>query len=59
MTILKGLEKLKEEKQAHGGIEPSHPGYLLAEDTYYIGTVKGVGESINKPLLTPIPKSHS
>ncbi len=40
---LKALEKSKEEKEAHGQIETAHPGYLLAQDTYYVGTVKGVG----------------
>jgi len=40
---IKALEKAKEEKQAHGEIETFHPGYLLAQDTYYVGTIKGVG----------------
>lgn len=40
---LKALERSKEEKEAHGQIETAHPGYLLAQDTYYVGTVKGVG----------------
>jgi len=37
------LEKAREEKQAHGEIETHHPGYLGAQDTYYVGTIKGVG----------------
>lgn len=37
------LEKAKEEKVAHGEIETHHPGYLGAQDTYYVGTIKGVG----------------
>jgi transposase len=40
---LKALEKAKEEKEAHGEIETEHPGYLLSQDTYYVGTIKGVG----------------
>ena len=56
---LKGLERFKEKKQGHGEIEPGHSSYLLIQDTYYIGTIKGVGRSTNKPLLIPIPKSHS
>jgi hypothetical protein len=36
------LEKAKEEKKAHGEIETHHPGYLGAQDTYYIGNIKGV-----------------
>ena len=37
------LEKSKQEKEAHGEIETEHPGYLGAQDTYYVGTIKGVG----------------
>lgn len=37
------LEKAREEKVAHGEIESHHPGYLGAQDTYYVGTIKGVG----------------
>lgn len=47
------LEKAKEEKKAHGEIETHHPGYLGAQDTYYVGNIKGVG---NRPLSTPIAK---
>ena len=41
---LQALEKAKEEKQAHGEIETYHPGYLGAQDTYYVGTIKGIGK---------------
>jgi transposase InsO family protein len=37
------LEKAKEEKQAHGEIETYYPGFLVAQDTYYVGYIKGVG----------------
>lgn len=37
------LERAREEKQAHGEIETEHPGYLGSQDTYYVGTIKGVG----------------
>jgi transposase InsO family protein len=37
------LEAAKEEKQAHGEIETEHPGYLGSQDTFYVGTIKGVG----------------
>ncbi|QGN96786.1 Integrase core domain protein (plasmid) [Piscirickettsia salmonis] len=36
-------EKAKQEKEAHGEIETEHPGYLGSQDTYYVGTMKGVG----------------
>ena len=37
------LEKAKEEKQESGEIETEHLGYLGAQDTFYVGTLKGVG----------------
>jgi transposase InsO family protein len=37
------LEKAKLEKEAHGEIETEHPGYLGSQDTFYVGTMKGVG----------------
>lgn len=40
---LQALEKAKEEKQAHGEIDTYHPCYLGAQDTYYVGTIKGIG----------------
>lgn len=40
---LQALEKAKEEKQAHGEIDTHHPCYLGAQDTYYVGTIKGIG----------------
>jgi transposase InsO family protein len=40
---IKALERAKEEKQIQGEIETHHPGYLGSQDTYYVGTIKGVG----------------
>jgi transposase InsO family protein len=40
---LQALEKAKEEKVAGGEIETEHPGYLGSQDTFYVGTLKGVG----------------
>jgi hypothetical protein len=37
-------EKAKEEKQAYGEIETFHPGYLLGQDTFYVGWIKGIGK---------------
>jgi transposase InsO family protein len=48
---LKALEKAKEEKVAHGEIETEHPGYLLCQDTYYIGTIKGVGRIYQQTVI--------
>jgi transposase InsO family protein len=37
------LESSKLEKEAYGQIETEHPGYLGSQDTFYVGTIKGVG----------------
>lgn len=41
---VQALEEAKEEKQVHGEIETHHPGFLLGQDTYYVGYIKGVGK---------------
>lgn len=45
------LEKAKEQKQAHGEIETEHPGYLGAQDTFYVGTLKGVGRIYQQTFI--------
>ena len=40
---LVALEKAKTDKEAHGEFESEHPGYCVAQDTFYVGTLKGVG----------------
>lgn len=40
---VQALERAKQEKEAHGEIETHHPCYLGSQDTYYVGTVKGIG----------------
>jgi transposase InsO family protein len=37
------LERAKAEKEAHGEFESEHPGYCGAQDTFYVGNMKGVG----------------
>jgi len=37
------LERKQEDDVAHGEIETAHPGYLGSQDTFYVGTIKGVG----------------
>lgn len=41
-TQVAALEKSKQQKEAQGEFETEHPGYLGAQDTYYVGTIKGV-----------------
>ena len=40
---VQALETAKREKEAHGEVESPHPGFLLAQDTYYVGIIKGIG----------------
>lgn len=35
------LERVKQEKEAHGEIVTEHPGYLGSQDTFYVGNMKG------------------
>jgi len=37
------LERKREDDLACGEIETAHPGYLGSQDTFYVGTIKGVG----------------
>ena len=45
------LEKAKQEKEAHGEIETEHPGYLSSQDTFYVGTIKGVGRIYQQTFI--------
>jgi len=53
---LYALERAREEKQAHGEIETEHPGYLGSQDTYYIGTIKGVGRIYQQTFIDTYAK---
>jgi transposase InsO family protein len=48
---LRALEKAKQEKEAHGEIETEHPGYLGSQDTFYVGTLKGVGRIYQQTFI--------
>jgi len=45
------LERSRKEKEAHGEIETHHPGYLGAQDTYYVGHIKGVGRIYQQTFI--------
>lgn len=45
------LERRKENKEAFGEIETEHPGYLGAQDTYYVGNLKGVGRIYQQTFI--------
>lgn len=53
---IQAMEKRKLEKEAHGEIETEHPGYLLAQDTYYVGTIKGVGRIYQQTVIDTYTK---
>jgi transposase InsO family protein len=45
------MEKAKEKKEAEGEIETEHPGYLGAQDTFYVGNIKGVGRIYQQTFI--------
>ena len=53
---LQAFEKAKTEKEAQGEIESLHPGYLGAQDTYYVGTLKGVGRIYQQTFIDTYTK---
>jgi len=53
---LAALERAKQEKEAHGEIETEHPGYLGAQDTFYVGTIKGVGRIYQQTFIDTYAK---
>ncbi len=53
---VQALEKKKLEKEAHGEIETEHPGYLGSQDTFYVGTLKGVGRVYQQTFVDTYSK---
>jgi transposase InsO family protein len=50
------LEKAKEQREAEGEIETEHPGYLGSQDTYYVGTIKGIGRIYQQTFIDTYSK---
>jgi len=50
------LERKREEQEAHGEIETHHPGYLGSQDTFYVGTIKGVGRIYQQTFIDTYSK---
>lgn len=48
---VQALEDAKEQKQAYGQIETYHPGFLLGQDTFYVGYIKGVGKIYQQTVI--------
>ena len=53
---LTALEKAKVEKEAQGEVESECPGYCGAQDTFYVGTLKGVGRIYQQPFVDTYSK---
>jgi transposase InsO family protein len=53
---LVALEKAQADKQAHGEFESEHPGYCLAQDTFYVGNLKGVGRVYQQTVIDTYSK---
>lgn len=53
---LAALERAREEKEACGEIDTQHPGYLGAQDTFYVGTLKGVGRIYQQTFIDTYAK---
>src|SRR5512143_1538865 len=46
------LEAAKRERESHPDeIETEHPGYLLSQDTFYVGYLKGVGRIYQQTVI--------
>ena len=53
---LRAMERAKEDKTARGEIETEHPGYLGAQDTYYVGTIKSIGRIYQQTFIDTYSK---
>jgi transposase InsO family protein len=53
---LAALEKAKAEKETHGEFESECPGYCGAQDTFYVGTMKGVGRIYQQTFIDTYSK---
>jgi transposase InsO family protein len=50
------LERAKQDKEAHGEFESECPGYCGAQDTFYVGTLKGVGRVYQQTFIDTYAK---
>src|SRR5271157_2832367 len=53
---LAALEKAKAEKEVQGEFETECPGYCGAQDTFYVGTLKGVGRVYQQTFIDTYAK---
>ncbi|AMC34304.1 IS481 family transposase [Janthinobacterium sp. B9-8] len=50
------LERKQDDDVAHGEIDTAHPGYLGSQDTFYVGTIKGVGRIYQQTFVDTYSK---
>ena len=53
---IQALERKQDDDQACGEIETAHPGYLGSQDTFYVGTLKGVGRVYQQTFVDTYSK---
>src|ERR1700759_3941504 len=53
---LAAMEKAKASKQAHSEFDSECPGYCIAQDTFYVGTLKGVGRVYQQTVIDTYSK---
>lgn len=53
---IQALERKQEDDVAMGEIETAHPGYLGSLDTFYVGTLKGVGRIYQQTFVDTYSK---
>lgn len=53
---ISALERKKFDDEVCGEIETAHPGYLVSQDTFYVGTLKGVGRIYQQTVVDTYSK---
>lgn len=53
---IQALERKHEDDLVQGEIETAHPGYLGSQDTFYVGTIKGVGRIYQQTFVDTYSK---
>src|ERR1700759_3088172 len=53
---VQALERAKTEREAHGEFDSQCPGYCGAQDTFYVGTLKGVGRIYQQTFIDTYAK---
>ena len=53
---VQALERKKHDDETCGEIETHHPGYLGSQDTFYVGTIKGIGRIYQQTFVNTYSK---